>query len=86
MDCLPPDKYFLDNPDLSFASFTYISSSTDQGVLDQIDDDIDADIKNAFIIAESEKKFSEADGAFTSLNITPVLVGRISASIKDIEI
>lgn len=86
MDCQPPDKYFFDNPDLSFASFTYISSSTAQGVLDKIDEGVDADIKNAFIIAESEKKFSEADGAFSSLNITPVLVGRISASIKDIEI
>ncbi len=86
MDCQPPDKCFFDNPDLSFASFTYISSSTDQGVLDKIDEGVDADIKNAFIIAESEKKFSEADGAFSSLNITPVLVGRISASIKDIEI
>ncbi|WP_455529255.1 DUF58 domain-containing protein [Ruminococcus sp.] len=86
MNCLPPDKYFFDNPDLSFASFTYISSSADQGVLGTIDEDIDADIKNAFIIAESEKKLFETDGAFSSLNITPVLVGRISASIKDIEI
>lgn len=86
MECMPPNRYFLDNPDLSFASFTYISSSADQEILDHIDENIDADIKNAIIISESEKKLAEIDGSFASLSITPVLVGRISASIKDIEI
>ncbi|MBR5683713.1 MAG: DUF58 domain-containing protein [Ruminococcus sp.] len=86
MECPLPEKYFIDNSGLSFASFTYISSAADQKVLGEIDENVDADIKNAFIVVSSDKKISECDAAFSSLNITPVLIGRISASIKDIEI
>ncbi|WP_295089302.1 DUF58 domain-containing protein [Ruminococcus sp.] len=81
-----PEKYFQTNSVLSYASFSYISSSAEQKVLDKIDDNVEADIKNAFLVVSSENKLSEFVSAFSSLNITPVLVGRISASIKDIEI
>ena len=86
MECLSPDNFFRENPQLSYASFTYISSSADQETLDHIDENIDSDIKNALIVIESKSDTSGFDKAFASLNITPVIVGRISASIKDINI
>lgn len=86
IDSPSPETYFQEKNELSFASFTYISSSVDMKVLDKIDEEVDADIKNAFIVINSEKKLSECRSDLSSFNITPVLVGRISASIKDIEI
>ena len=86
MFCQPPDVYFAENPLLSYASFTFISSSYDTKVLDHIEDNIDADFKNAVIIINSVDDISKFSSGYSNLSTIPVVVGRISASIKDIDI
>jgi len=81
-----PKQYFLENNSLSFASFTYISSFADQSILGDIDENVDADFKNAVIVADSPEELSDISSGFSSLNVIPVIVGKISASIKDIDI
>lgn len=81
-----PKQYFLENNSLSFASFTYISSFADQSILGDIDENVDADFKNAVIVADSVEELSDISSGFSSLNVIPVIVGKISASIKDIDI
>ena len=84
--CQSPDHYFAENPNLSFASFTYISSSADSSVLDHIDENIDADFKNAVIIVDSPEAAEKLNTGLSTLNTIPVVIGKISASIKDIDI
>lgn len=81
-----PKQYFTENDSLSFASFTYISSFADQSVLGDIDENVDADFKNAVIVVDSAEEVSDMSVSFSSLNVIPVVVGKISASIKDIDI
>jgi uncharacterized protein (DUF58 family) len=81
-----PKQYFTENDSLSFASFTYISSFADQSVLGDIDENVDADFKNAVIVVDSAEEVSDMSVGFSSLNVIPVVVGKISASIKDIDI
>jgi uncharacterized protein (DUF58 family) len=84
--CQKPETYFTDNAPLSFASFTYITSAFDEKLLDSFDEEIEADFKNAVIVIDNVEKLSSIGGAYSSLNVIPVVVGRISASIKDIDI
>jgi len=81
-----PEQYFLENNSLSFASFTYISSFADESILDEIDENVDADFKNAVIVVNSTEDISDLTPGFSSLSVIPVVVGKISASIKDIDI
>lgn len=81
-----PEQYFLEKNSLSFASFTYISSFADQSILDDIDENVDADFKNAVIVVDSPEEIASLSSGYSSLNIIPVIVGKISASIKDIDI
>ena len=84
--CQSPEMYFMEKTSLSFASFTLITSSSDQKILDHIDENIEADFKNAILVTNSADTITEGMGCFQSLNIIPVAVGKISASIKDIDI
>ncbi len=84
--CLPPEKYFSEDPTLSASSFTFISSSQDHALLSYIDEEIDADIKNAVIIIKDHAGSSEVKEMFDRLDVIPVVIGRISSSIKDIDI
>lgn len=84
--CQSPEHYFADNSNLSFASFTFISSSSDSAVLDSIDENIDADFKNAVMVVDSAESVEKLDAGYSTLNIVPVVIGKISASIKDIDI
>lgn len=84
--CQKPEVYFTENSGLSFASFTYISSDPDSEMLERIDEEVDADYKNAVIVIDDADKSASVGGDYSSLNVIPVLVGRISASIKDIDI
>ncbi|MCR4637809.1 DUF58 domain-containing protein [Ruminococcus sp.] len=84
--CQDPDVYFKENDSLSFASFTYISSDFNEKLLDSIDEEVDADFKNAVMIIDDIEKTASLSGGYSSLNVIPVVVGRISASIKDIDI
>lgn len=81
-----PEVYFTENPNLSLASFTYITAEEDEKILTYIDENIDADLKNAlFAVKNSECRVTDSD-IFTTLTVTPVVIGRITSSIKDIEL
>ena len=84
--CQSPEYYFAENSQLSFASFTYISSSADGNILDHIDENVDADFKNAVIIVDSVEATEKLNTGLSDLNTIPVVIGKISASIKDIDI
>ncbi len=84
--CQSPDVYFADNPTLSYASFSIITSSKDHRVLEHIDENIEADFKNALLVVNSADDLSETLAGYQALSIIPVAVGKISASIKDIDI
>ncbi|MCR5601686.1 MAG: DUF58 domain-containing protein [Ruminococcus sp.] len=84
--CQSPEYYFADNSPLSFASFTYISSSGDNAILDHIDENVDADFKNAITVVDSAESFDKINAGYSTLNMIPVIIGKISASIKDIDI
>lgn len=83
---IKPTVYFSENFPLSFASFTFISSFADPSVLEYIDENIDADFKNAMITISSNDDIEAVSAEYSSLNIIPVAVGKISASIKDIDV
>jgi len=62
------------------------STDCDSPVIEYIDSNIDADIRNAVMIVKNSAEIGTFRNGYSSVNITPVLIGRISASIKDIEI
>lgn len=84
--CVKPTSYLSENLPLSFASFTLISSFPDSSVLEYIDENVDADFKNAMITISSSEDLESAGAEYSSLNIIPVVIGRISASIKDLDV
>ena len=85
--CEPPDVYFSENPDISVSSFTFVTSLTqDTSMIDYINEGVDADIKNAVVIIKNSLELGTLENGYSSVNIIPVLIGRISSSIKDIEI
>ena len=84
--CQSPDVYFSENNSLSYASFSMISSATDLKMLDHIDENIEADFKNAILVVNSAQSLVEKLSGYQSLSVIPVAVGKISASIKDIDI
>ena len=81
-----PEQYFSENSCLSFASFTYITSSSDHSMLETIDENVDADYKNAVIVVCSPESCSDFSADYSTLALIPVVVGKITASIKDIDI
>ena len=85
--CDPPENYFrLCEKDLCLSSFTFITSLPDTPVLEYIDDSIDADIKNGIVVVKSPEEAVSAVSDYPALNVIPVVIGRVSASIKDIEL
>jgi hypothetical protein rflaF_11145 len=86
LNCLEPDVYFSDSNNFSLSSFTYITSSENDPAISYIDDKIDSDIKNAAIIVKSSSEASNISAGGLDINIIPVVIGRISSSIKDIEL
>ncbi|NLT09828.1 MAG: DUF58 domain-containing protein [Ruminococcus sp.] len=83
--CKCPEDYLYDNS-LSLASFVFLSSVPDGTVLPFIDENIDADIKNAVLVVRSVNEAAELTDSYSNLNIIPVVIGRITSSIKDIEL
>lgn len=84
--CQSPDVYFSDHGDLSLSSFTFVSSTKDQAVLEYIDENVDADIRNAVLIVNSSEEAAEISSHYSGIQITPVVIGRITASIREIEL
>ncbi len=84
--CQEPRMYFIEKGELSLSSFTFISSQPDSPVFEHIEENIDADIKNALIVLPSPEKKLTSAGAYSEINMIPVYMGRISSSVKDIEL
>lgn len=84
--CLKPDIYLADNSVITLSSFTFVTSVPDPAVFGLIDECVDADIKNALIVVKSQESSAYTDCGYPEINVTPVAAGRISSSIKDIEL
>ena len=84
--CPPANDYIMEQQNLSLSSFVYITSNADSSTLEYIDENIDADIKNAIIVIPSYEKASDLPDDFSNLNIIPVVIGKITSSITDIEV
>lgn len=84
--CEPPERYFQTNSNISLSSFTFITSVPDTPVLHYIEENIDADIRNAVVVVKSPEVASEVDSGLSEFNTIPVVIGRITSSIKDIEL
>lgn len=81
-----PDLYFAENNISGLTSFTYITAEKDDKLLSYIDEEADADMKNVIQIVKNIEEFSADETFYSALNIIPVMVGRISSSIRDIEL
>ncbi|MCM1133877.1 MAG: DUF58 domain-containing protein [Ruminococcus flavefaciens] len=84
--CRSPKDYFADVPDLAMSSFAFITSDSDPELFEYIGDNTDADIKNAVVVVTSPKEAENLSAGGSDINIIPVLIGRITSSIKDIEL
>lgn len=84
--CSKPEKYFLETQLIRLASFTYITADNNEEILTLIDNKLDADIKNAIISVKKDEHSSVKCSNYTTLSVTPVVIGRITSSIRDIEI
>lgn len=84
--CEPPENYFADRNNLSLSSFIFITSVPDSSVIEFIDESIDADIKNAVVVVTSAEEAAELPSCYSDVNVIPVVIGRITSSIKDIEV
>lgn len=84
--CEPPERYFQVNSNISLSSFTFITSVPNTSVLHYIEENVDADIRNAVIVVKSPESAVEASSGLSELNTIPVVIGRITSSIKDIEL
>lgn len=84
--CEPPENYFIEQSSLSLSSFILITSDPKPSVIEFIDESIDADLKNALVVVKSPHDASEISSVYSDVNIHPVVIGRISSSIKDIEV
>ena len=84
--CQSPSVWFADKGFLSLASFIFISAAPEQTAMEYIGDSVDADIKNALLIATSAENASGLSTGYADVCTIPVIIGRISASIKDIEV
>lgn len=84
--CLTPDVYMIENSVISLSSFTFISSLPDPAVFSSIDECVDSEIKNALIIVKSKTTDASSLCSYPDINVIPVAAGKISSSIKDIEL
>lgn len=84
--CDPPELYFDESGSLSLSSFVFITSECEESVIEFIDENIDADIKNAVVVVTSPDEAAKLNTGCSDINIIPVVIGRISSSIKDIEL
>ncbi len=82
--CQSAEHYFVEHTGFSLSSLVFITSRPDPAVMGYIDDNIDADIKNAVVVLSAEKE--DIPAAYSGINIIPVVMGKIASSIKDIEV
>ncbi|MCM1315335.1 MAG: DUF58 domain-containing protein [Alistipes senegalensis] len=82
--CEPPEKYFQ-SENISLSSFTFITSAPDTPVLNYVEENIDADIRNAVVVIKSPEDAEKTCSGLAELNVVPVVIGRITASVRDME-
>lgn len=81
-----PEVYFSDFTGSGLASFALFTANDNDQLLSYIDDEIDADVKNIVRIVKSSSDALQKGSAYSSLSIVPVVIGKISSSIRDIEL
>lgn len=84
--CEKPEAYFAEYSNSGCASFIFITAEENDNLLSYIDEEVNADLKNAVIIVKDEHSAGFSSNAFNILRVSPVFIGRISSSIRDIEI
>lgn len=84
--CESPDDYLKEHSGISLSSFTFITSQENDDTLRMIDEQVDADIKNAFIVCRSSTDAESEPTQHGSVNVEKVLIGKIISSIKEIEL
>ena len=84
--CEAPDLYFSENSLNALSSFTFISSTADEKVLGYIENEVDSDLKNSIIVVKDANEADKVQAGYSEMSLIPVVIGRISASVKDIEI
>ena len=84
--CEPPELYFSENPNLSFSSFNFVTSAPNTNILSYIDENTDADFKNAIVVVKDYNEALGAENKYSELREIPVAIGKVSTSIKDIEL
>ncbi len=84
--CESPEAYFMSEDIPNVSSITYISSSADPKSMSCLASNVNAAIKNAVIVVKSLEQSANLQNMPEQLRAIPVVIGRISASIKDIEI
>ena len=80
--CEKPELYFTEHP-LSLSSFTFITSMPNVSVFDIIENEIDADIKNAVVALRPDESLP---AVCPDIRFIPVKTGKISSSLTDIEL
>ena len=84
--CLPPDNYLAEKSIISVSSFTMITAIPENEIFGHIDDYVEAELKNVLVVVKSQNDVSKIKCGYTDICTTPVIAGRISSSIKDIEL
>ena len=82
----PPEIYFDDRGLSALSSFTFITSEPDGSAFEYIDANIDADLKNIIAVVTSPLEADQLRSFSGDTEVIPVLIGRVTSSIKDIEI
>lgn len=81
-----PELFFAENAGRSWASFTYITAVLSESMISYIDDQVDSDIKNAVVVVKDARSAEALSKPYLSLSMIPVTAGRISSSVRDIEL
>ena len=80
--CERPEVYFSEHS-LSLSSFTFITSLPNSSVFDSIENEVDADIKNAVVALKPNENITPS---CPDICFIPVKSGKISSSLSEIEI
>lgn len=81
-----PEQYFSENLSAGWVSFTLLTAEQDDRTLSLIDEETDSYIKNVIAVVKNSKEAEKLEKPYSSLTITPVVIGRITSSIRDIEL
>ncbi len=82
--CEIPEQYFTENNELSLSSLTFISSMPDTDIMTMLDENADAEIKNALIVVKTPEEADSLNEQYAELRVLPVVMGKISSCIRDI--